>query len=332
MPGKTIGVIVTLILRLLTVPLSSHAQPPAKMPRIGYLESQSPSGVADQLEALRQGLRELGYFEGRNIAIESRYAEGKFERLPDLAADLVRLKVDLIVAGTTRSALAAKDATATIPIVMLAVADPLGSGLIASLARPGGNITGLTFLGAALSAKRLELLKEVVPGLSRVAVLWHPGAHGEHTQREMLQETEVAGRALGLQLQFLEARDPSDFERAFSAMTRERAGALLVLTSPMFTAQRGRLADLAARSRLPASYLVKEFAEAGGLMSYGASFTDQYRRAATYIDKILKGAKPADLPVEQPMKFELVINLKTAEALGITVPPTLLFQADEVIH
>jgi putative ABC transport system substrate-binding protein len=324
--------VIAMVLVLLVAPLAAEAQPAAKMPRLGYLESRSPSRVADQLEALRQGLSELGYVEGRNIVIEYRYAEGKFERLPDLAADLVRLKVDLIVAGTTRSVLAAKDATSTIPIVMLAVADPLGSGLIASLARPGGNITGLTFLGAELSAKRLELLKEVVPGLSRVAVLWHPGAHGERTQRDMLKETEVAGRALGLQLQFLEAREPSDFDGAFSAMTREHAGALLVLTSPMFSAEGARLADLAAKSRLPATYHLKVFAEAGGLMSYGARFTDQYRRAATFVDKILKGAKPGDLPVEQPTKFELVINLKTAKALGLKIPPSVLVRATEVIE
>jgi len=326
---RSATLIVALALSIPLAPLAAAPQQAGKVYRIGHLSSGSPPGF---VEEFRQGLRERGYLEGQNIAVEYRWAEGKFERLPDLAADLVGLKVDLIVAVTTRSALAAKHATSAIPIVMVAVADPVGSGLVASLARPGGNITGLTFLGAELSAKRLQLLKEVVPGLSRVAVLWHPGAHGEQTQRNMLKETEVAGRALELQLQLLEARDPNDFDRAFSAMTRKRAGALLVLTSPMFIAERRRLADLAARSRLPATYHVKEFVEAGGLMAYGASIPDQVRRVAVFADKILKGAKPADLPVEQPTKFELVINLKTAKALGLTIPQSVLFRADEVIQ
>ncbi|HEV8458500.1 MAG TPA: ABC transporter substrate-binding protein, partial [Methylomirabilota bacterium] len=283
-------------------------------------------------EAFRQGLRDLGYVEGRNVVIEYRDAEGNVERLPALAAELVALKVDVIVVGGTPAVLAAKQATKTIPIVFTVAADPVADGLVTSLARPGGNVTGLSNLGPELVGKCLEQLKQAVPGVSRVAVLWQPGAFGERTEKDMLKEAEVAARALGVRPQFVEARGPDDFDRAFSDMTRARAGALTVLLSPMFFNERRRLVDLAAKNRLPAVYQVREFVDAGGLMSYGANLADLVRRAATYVDRILKGAKPGDLPVEQPTKFELVINLKTAKALGLTIPQSVLGRADEVIQ
>ncbi len=283
--------------------------------------------------AFREGLRELGYVEGQNIAIESLSAQGRFERLPDLLAELVRLNVDLIfsMAGTP-AARAAKQAHITIPFVAPAMGDPVSDGLIASLAHPGGYITGSSFLGPGLVSKRLELLKEAVPKASHVAALWHPGAYGERTMSDMLKETEGAAQALRLQLQLLEARGASDFDGAFSAMIRQRTDALIVLPSPMFYGEYRRIVDFARRNRLPASYAFREAVEVGGLMSYGASLLDLARRAATQVAKILRGAKPADLPVEQPTKFELVINLKTAKALGLTIPPSLLIQADEVIQ
>ena len=265
--------------------------------------------------------------------IEYRDAEGKSERLPALAAELVALKVDVIVAAAgNHIALAAKQATRTLPIVFAAVVDPVGSGLVASLARPGGNITGASTLSPELVGKRLELLTLAVPGVSRVAVLWLPGALGERTEKDMLKEADVAARALGVQLQFVEARGPADLDRAFSDMTRARAGALTVLPSNMFLREHSRLVDLAAKHRLPAVYTVKEYVDAGGLMSYGPNVADLFRRAATYVDRILKGAKPGDLPVEQPTKFELVINLKTARTLGLTIPPSVLSQADRIIE
>jgi len=268
--------------------------------------------------------------EGQNIAIEYRWAEGRFERLPDLAAELVRLKVDVIVSVVTQASLAAKNATRTIPIVMVAAGDPLGSGLVASLARPGGNVTGPSSMYAELAGKQLELLKETVPKVSRVAVLWNPA--NAVWQAQMLRATEVAARALGLQLQLLEARGPDELEGAFAAMTRERASALLVQVDVIFALHARRLADLAAKRHLPAMYGSREHVEAGGLMSYAPNIPDLFRRAATYVDKILKGAKPADLPVEQPTRFELIINLKTAKALGLTIPPSLLVRADQVIE
>ena len=321
---SAVGVIVTLVLGVLA-PLSAAAEQPAKVPRIGYLASTSPSPVHD---AFRQGLRELGYIEGQNTVVEYRWAEGKLERFPDLAAELVRLKVDVIVASTTAPALAAKNATTTIPIVIVYVADPVGRGLVASLARPGGNITGLSWGGIELSGKQLELLKEAVPKLSRVAVLTNPA--GEF-HRAVLREAEAAAGALAVQLQPFEVRDPTDFDSAFAAMTRARAGALLVPGDPMFFIQRTRVAHLAAKSRLPAMYGLREHVEAGGLMSYAPSIRDTHRRAAVYVDKILKGAKPADLPVEQPTKFEMVVNLKTAKALGLTIPQSILIWADQVM-
>jgi len=316
---------------LLASPLAAEAQQAGKIARIGYLGT-SLAANPHLHEALRQGLRDFGYVEGRNVVIEYRSAEGKAERLPALAAELVALKVDVIVAGNTRAALAAKQATRALPIVFAAAADPVASGLVTSLARPGGNVTGLSFLAPELVGKCLEQLKQVVPGVSRVAVLWHPGILGERTEQDMLKEVEVAARALGVRVQFIEARGPADFDRAFSDMTRARAGALTVLTSAMFVSERRRLVDLAARNRLPTVFPWREGVDAGGLMSYGPDLADLFRRAATYVDKILKGAKPADLPVEQPTKFELVINLKTAKALGLTIPQSVLGRADEVIQ
>ncbi len=318
---------------LLTAPLAAEAQQAAKIARIGYLSTNL--ATAPHLpEAFRQGLHDLGYVEGRNVVIEYRDAEGKFERLPALAAELVALKVDVILAPTTLAAVAAKQTTRTLPIVFAAAADPVGSGLVTSLARPGGNVTGLSILLPELVGKSLEHLKQVVPGVNRVAVLWQPGGLGEPTDKDMLKGAEVAGRALGVRLQFVEARGrgPEDFDRAFSDMTRARGGALSVRPSNMFTNERRRLVALAAKNRLPAVYTSREFVDAGGLMAYGANVADVFRRAATYVDKILKGAKPADLPVEQPTKFDFVINLKTAKALGLTIPPSLLRGADEVIQ
>ena len=314
---------------LLATPLVAEAQQAAKVPRIGYLSPLSPSSDSIRIEAFRQGLRDLGYVEGQNIAIEYRYAEGKFDRLPDLAAELVRLKVDVIVASSTPGTLAAKNATSTIPIVMTASADPVPTGLISSLARPGGNITGLSLLSGELCGKRLDLLKEVVPKLSRVAVLLDPANPASLLQ---LRETEAAAKVLGVQLQPLEVRGPNpDFEKAFQATTRGRAGALITPDDAVILFYRTRIVDFAAKNRLPAMYGFRELVDAGGLMSYTANRSHLFQRAATYVDKILKGAKPGDLPVEQPTKFELVINLKTAKALGLTIPPSVLRLADEVI-
>ena len=312
-------------------PVAANAQQTAKIARIGWLGQNLALGAWAR-EAFRQGLRDLGYVEGRNFVIEFRDAEGKFDRLPALAAELVALKVDVIVAPITLAALAAKQATRTIPIVFLS-ADPVGSGLVTSLPRPGGNATGLSNLTADLVGKCLELLTQAVPMISRVAVLWEPGVLGdERAEKNMLKGAEVAARALGVRVQFVEARGPEDFGRAFSDMTRAHADALTVLTSAMLLEERRRLVDLAAKNRLPAVYNVRDFVDAGGLMAYGPNLADGFRRIATYVDKILKGAKPADLPVEQPTKFELVINLKTAKALGLEVPPQLIAQADELIE
>src|SRR6266545_4757340 len=312
-------------------PQAARAQQQAgKVPRIGFLGLTSPSDRPSLLDAFRQGLRELGWVEGQNIVIDYRHAEGRVDRLPDLAAELVRLKVDLIVSGGTQGVTAAKNATETIPIVMIAVRDPVGTGLIASLARPGGNVTGVSgYAGLETVAKQLELLKEPLPKIRRVAILSNP-ANAYH--QLAVREVNVAARSLGVQLQLLEARGPNEFDGAFAAMAKERVGALLVLSDGIFSSHRTRLADLAARSRLPAAYGNRESVEAGGLMSYGPSFLDLFRRAATFVDKILKGAKPGDLPVEQPTKYELVINLKTAKALGLTIPPSLLLRADQVIE
>jgi putative ABC transport system substrate-binding protein len=306
-----------------------EAQQPAKVPRIGYLSASSASGNLPRVEAFRQGLRDLGYIEGQNIVLDYRFGEGKENRLPDLAADLVRLKVDVIITPGTGPVSAAKQATRTIPIVMMNAADPVGDGFVSSLARPGGNITGLTNIAPELSGKRLELLKEAVPRASRIAVLWNPVIQQRIIE---FKEAQAAARALGLQLQSVEARAANDLEPAFSAMTEGRANAFIVLGDAMFNANRPRILDLAAKSRLPAMYNEEEYVLAGGLMVYAPSTNDLSRRAAMYVDKILKGAKPADLPVEQPMKFELVINLKAAKQIGLAIPPNVLARADRVIR
>ena len=316
-------------------PLASFAQQqPANVARIGYLIIGSLHSPETRviLEALRQGLRERGYVEGKNIIIEYRAADGKMERVPGLATELVGLNVDLIVAGSTLLARAVQQATTTIPIVAPALGDPVGDGFVASLARPGGNITGATFLGPGLVPKHLALLKEAVPRAARVAALWHPGAFGERTTREMFTETEAAARTLGVQLQRVGVRSPDELDRAFSTMTSEGADALVTLPSPLLYSERTRLVGLAAKHRLPSMFNAREFVELGGLISYGASIPELNRRAATYIDKILKGAKPGDLPIEQPTRFELVINLKTAKALGIKIPNSILVQATKVIE
>ena len=315
---------------LVAKPLAGEAQPARTVPLVGHLFVQPLSATGHLREAFRNGLRELGYVEGQNIVIEFRNAEGRVERLPDLAAELVRLKVDAIVAAPNAAIEAVRRATRTIPIVMAASEDPVGSGFVFSLARPGGNITGVTGMAPELSGKRLELLKEVVPKLSQVAILWDPDGPASAVQ---LRESEVAARALGVELQSLSLRGPSpDFESAFRAATTARAGALITVNSPLTIGHRIRIIELAAKSHLPALYGFREFVEAGGLMAYGASLPDTHPRAALYVDRILKGAKPADLPVEQPTKFELVINMKTAKALGLSIPPSLLGRADQVIE
>jgi putative ABC transport system substrate-binding protein len=314
------------VFALLAAPHAAPAQQSGKTARVGILFFVT-SPLLD--EAFRQGLRELGYVEGQNIAIEYRSAEGKSERLPGLAAELVRLKVDVIVSASPPATEAAKRATSTVPIVFALSGDPVAAGLVASLARPGGNITGLATISGEVVGKQLELLKRVAPKVSRVAVLQNPSNPGHALT---LPQAEGAARALGVQLQVLKARTPSEIEVAFAAMRSQRADGALVLRDAMFREQRAQIVALAAKSRLPAVYGLREEAEAGGLMAYGASVPQLFRRAATYVDKILKGAKPADLPVEQPTKFELVINLKTAKALGLTIPPSLLGQADQVIQ
>jgi putative ABC transport system substrate-binding protein len=305
--------------------LPAEAQQLGKVYRIGTLEQSSSSGREHLWEAFRQGLRELGYVEGKNVVFEQRWAEGNNERLPAFAAELVRLKVDVIVTAATRSALAAKQATTTIPIVMASQSDPVGSGLVVSLARPGGNVTGLSSVNVELGGKRVELLKETFPKISRVAFL--TGVRGVSQQPK---EIEVAARTLGVQLKVVPTR-ASDFESAFLTVARERADALILLSDPNYFVERRQVAELAAKSRLPTMYPQSEYVDAGGLMSYGIIPTDLFLRAATYVDKILKGAKPADLPIEQPTKFEFVINLKTAKQIGLTIPPNVLARADRVI-
>ena len=326
---KWLGLSVIAFVLVATVAFARAQQQAAKVPRLGYLSGGS-SHTGTNPNAFWQGLRELGYVEGKNILIEYGLAEGKLDRLPVVAAELIGLKVDIIVAvGGTEPALAAKKATKTIPIVFTSVADPVSAGLVESLARPGGNITGLSNIAAELSGKRLELLKEINPKLSRVAVLWNPEYPGLALA---FKESQAAARALGLQLQSLEVRGPEDFESAFKAAADRHTGALYVPTSQFFNRHRAKLAELAVKSRLSAIYSDRDYVEAGGLMSYGPSLADLYRRAATYVDKILKGRKPADLPVEQPTKFELIINLKAAKQIGLTIPPNVLARADKVIR
>ena len=304
-----------------------EAQQSEKMYRIGFLVTPSRSFFTARMEGFQQGLRNLGYIEGKNIVIEYRYAEGKADRLPELAAELVSLRVDLIV--TSGPALwAAKNATKTIPIVFTGVQDPVATGVVDSLAKPGGNVTGLSILAPELGGKRLELLKEVVPKITRVAFLWAGLGPGAPLS---VKETQAAAQAMGLQLQSLEVRDLKDFDSAFEAITKNRAQALLTNPGPVINTHQARIVEFAAKNRLPAMYAAPESVDAGGLMSYGPNPTDQYRRAAVYVDKILKGAKPADLPVEQPIKFEFIINLKAAKQIGLTIPPNVLVRADKVI-
>ena len=307
----------------------AEAQQSKKVPRIGYLTVASRTGSAHLTDALLQGLRELGYVEDQNIVIEYRWADGNFERLPELAADLVHLKVDVIVTAVTQASLAAKNATGTIPIVMVAVANPVDSGLIASLARPGANISGTSVMNDEVVGKQLELLKEILPKISRVAAMWNPA--NPVFQKLQLRAVEATARTLNVSLQKVEARDEDEIERAFKAVAKERTRALHVLPDPVFTTHRGRIADLAIKYRLPTVSGTIESAAAGMLMSYGPNFPESYRRAATYVDKILKGAKPADMPVERSTKFELVVNLKTAKQIGVAVPQKVLVKADKVI-
>jgi len=318
---------VVLTILFLGPSFAAQAQLATKIPRIGYLNATFPSTSPARVEAFRQGLRELGYVEGKNIVIEFRHAEGKIERLPALAAELVRLNVDIIVTGGPAATRPAKEATATIPIVMTQDIDPVATGIVASLARPGGNITGLSTLAPEISGKQLELLKEIVAKLSRVAVL---GTSTSPSQAQTLKELELAAAALKVKLQYLDVLDPKDIQTAFQTALKGRAEAVLVLQSPVINLQRKRLVDFAANNRLAAIYPQPEYVEAGGLMHYGTNTPDLFRRAATYVDKILKGRTPADLPVEQPIKFEFIVNLKAAKQIGLTIPPNVLARADRV--
>ena len=308
----------------------AQAQQPTKVSRIGYFQAPPPSAVAARTEAFRQGLRELGYVEGKNIVLERRFAEGKSERIPALAAELVHLKVDVIVTGGSVLTRAAKEATSTIPIVMSQDIDPVGNGFVVSLARPGGNITGLATLAPEISGKRLDLLKEIIPRLSRVVVL---GTSSQPGNAQQFKETELAAQAFGVKLQYLDVLSPKDIEPAFRESSKARADAVVMMVAgAVAAAHRTHISELAVKSRLPTMYPQNTYVEAGGLMSYGVSFPDLDRRAATYVDKILKGRKPAELPVEQPTKFEFVINLKTAKQVGLTIPPNVLARADRVIR
>jgi putative ABC transport system substrate-binding protein len=320
---------ILLIIAVMGASAVAQAQQPKKVPRIGVLNAALPAAVSARIEAFRQALRELGYVEGVNIAIEYRSADGKLDRLPALATELVNVKVNIIVTGGPAPTRAAKEATVTIPIVMAQGSDPVGNGFVASLARPGGNITGLSSFAAELSGKRLELLKEIIPKLSRVAVL---GTSTNPSHAQALKETELAAGAFRVKLQYLDVLDQKDIEIAFRAAAKGRADAVLALTSSVLNSQRTQVTDLAVKSRLPVVYGQREYVEAGGLVSYGTNDNDLYRRAATYVDKILKGTKPADLPVEQPIKFELIINLKAAKQIGLTIPPNVLVRADKVIR
>jgi putative ABC transport system substrate-binding protein len=318
----------------LAAPVAGETQQATKPPRIAYLITsplESPEGRAS-VAAFRQGLRERGYAENQNVLVEYRSVNGRIDRYPEIVAEVVRLKVDIIVAAPTPAARAAQQATRTIPIVAAVMGDPVGDGLVASLARPGGNITGLTFIAPELVPKRLAILKEALPGVSRIAVLFHPGAFSERTTTNMLKETDDTARALGVRLQHTEVRGAEALAPAFSRLIRERAEAVLVSAGSMFFAERRRLVALAEMHKLPAMYNSREFADLGGLIGYGASVDDLIRRAGQYVDRILKGAHPGSLPVEQATKFELVINLKTARALGLTIPPSLLARADQVIE
>jgi putative ABC transport system substrate-binding protein len=321
-------IVLTLCAILFALCVSAEAQQPKEVYRIGFLSSASASSVSDRAEAFRRGLRELGYVEGKNIVVEWRFAEGQLDRVTELAAELVHLKVDVIVSAGPEPTRSAKEATATIPIVMAFDNDPVRSGFVASLGRPGGNITGLSTLHPEISTKRLELLKETVPRLSRVAVFGDSTFPGN---AEALKETELAATGFKVQLQYLDVRSHKNIEALFRAASKGHSDAILVLSSSLVFSQRRDVAQFAVKSRLPAIYYAAEFAQDGGLMTYGVSITDLFRRAATYVDRILKGARPADLPVEQPKKFELIINLKAAKQIGLTIPPSVLARADKVI-
>jgi len=317
-----------LFVMLIAPGFAAEAQQPKKVPRIGFLGFTSLSAIAARIEAFQQGLREFGYVEGKNIVVEYRSAEGELDRLPELAAELVRLKVEIIVTSGPSVTRAVKEATTTIPIVMGFDTDPVGNGFVASLARPGGTITGLSVVSPEISGKQLELLKEIVPKLSRVAVLGNSTVPGNE---QALRETELAAGAFGVKLQYLDVQNPKEIELAFRAASKGRAEAVLVLGSQVVTSNAKQFAELAVKDRLPAIYWSPEFVEAGGLMTYSVSITDLFRRAATYVDKILKGEKPANLPIEQPKKFEFIINLKAAKQIGLTIPPNVLARADKVI-
>jgi putative ABC transport system substrate-binding protein len=328
MKRKITGLALWALLFALSVDVD--AQQPKKIARIGLLAPATPAAAAHLVEAFRQGLRELGYVEGKTVVLELRYGEARAERISELARELVGLKVDVIVTATDGAIAAVKRETQTIPIVMANSSDPVGTGFVASLAHPGGNVTGVSSISPELSGKRLELLREVIPGLSRVAFIWNPDVRGAVLD---YNQTEGTARSLRLQLQSVEVVRAEDFDRAFSAITKERAQALIMpAANPVGFANRGRIVTFAQKNQLPSMYAQREYVDAGGLMSYGPSTADLYRRAATYVDKILKGTKPADLPVEQPMKFELVINLKTAKQIGLTIPPNVLARADTVIR
>jgi putative tryptophan/tyrosine transport system substrate-binding protein len=313
---------------LLVVAVIAEAQQPGKIPRIGFLGNSTAALEENLVEPFRQGLRDLGYVEGRNILIEYRWAEGKYQRFPTLIAELIALKVDVIVTAGTPASLAVKKATTSIPLVMIAVGDPVGTGLITSLAHPGGNITGLTSIAGDLEGKRLELLREVVPGLSHVAVFWNPASPFQVVAEK---EVQAAARVLRMKVLSLGVQAQEQLDNAFATIRRERPGALLVLADRLFLHNRARIMDFATQNHLPGVHAYVELVEAGGLMSYGPSYADMHKRAAIYVDKILKGRKPADLPVEQPMKFEFVVNLKAAKQIGLTIPPNVLARADKVI-
>ncbi|OGQ77694.1 MAG: hypothetical protein A3F90_09080 [Deltaproteobacteria bacterium RIFCSPLOWO2_12_FULL_60_19] len=326
MKGKFTGLALSAMLFALCVP--AEAQQAGKVPRIGFLGNSTAALEANLVGPFRKGLRDLGYVEGKNILIEYRWAEGKYDRFPTLIAELIALKVDVIVTAGTPASLAVQKATTTIPLVMIAVGDPIGTGLIASLARPGGSITGLTSIAADLEGKRLELLREVVPRLSHVAVFWNPASPFQVVSEK---EVQAAAQLMRIKVLSLGVRAEEQFDNAFATIRKERPGALLVLADRLFLHNRARIMDFAAQNRLPGVHAYQELVEAGGLMSYGPSYADMHRRAAAYVDKILKGAKPADLPVEQPMKFELIINLQAAKKIGVTIPPNVLARADRVI-
>ena len=326
--SKIVNLLVALFAMLLPWPHLALAQQPPKVPRIGLLSPLSPSTHSLQLEAFRNGLRDLGYSEGKNIMIDYRFAEGKGDRLPELAVELARLKVDVMVVASVGATAAAKKASSTMPIVVAAAGDLVGTGLVASLARPGGNVTGFTSMGTDLSGKRLELIKEIAPRAHRIAVLWSPSK----TDADQVKETEVVARALGLTIQSVQVKIPGEIEAGFTAMARERAHALIIVQGNLTLFHRRQIADLALKNRLPSICEQAAWIDEGCLVSYGPDVLYLWRRAATYVDKILKGARPADLPVEQPMKFEFVINLKTAKQIGLTIPPNVLARADRVIR